>query len=123
MLDKLPHLLDLEDETKPLPIGEWFDDLIWSPSQCYYRVQHQGVDYILYLHWRWKDPWQAYVVKHAASLDSMNNGHAVWSGDVFEIYEVNIQSTELEEAKEKLIELFYQFEGNFIPLRLLLQYM
>ena len=73
-----------EDDLEPLPVGEWFDELIWSPSQCYCRIQHQGMDYILYLRWRWTDPWQAYIIKNADSLASMNNGHAVWSDDVFE---------------------------------------
>jgi hypothetical protein len=121
MLETLP--LCLEEETRPLPLGEWFDDLNWSPSQCYYRVQHQGVDYILYLHWRWRDPWHAYVVKDAASLDSMNNGHAVWSGDVFEIHEVDLKAVDVKLAKDKLIRLFYEFERNFTPLRLLLPFL
>lgn len=114
------YILALEDETEPLPLGEWFDELIWCPSQCYYRLQHNGLDYILYLRWRWNDPWQAYVVKDAASLDSMNNGQAVWSGDVFEIHHVHFKDMELEQAKDRLIKLFYEFDGNFTQLRLLL---
>jgi len=123
MYDKLPCFLELEDETEPLPPGEWFDDLLWSPSQCYFHFQHHGVDYILYLYWRRTDPWQAYVVKGAASLSSMNNGQAVWSGDVFEIHQVHLRDVELERAKAELIHLFHKFDGNFIPLRLLLPYM
>ena len=121
MSDKLPYLLELEDEMELLPLGEWFDELIWSPSQCYYRVQHHGVDYILYLRWRWTDPWQAYVVKNTNSLSSMNNGHAVWSGDVFEMHDVQYEAAELELAKDKLISLFYEFDGDFTELRLILQ--
>ena len=118
MSDKLPY--SPEDETEPLPIGEWFDELIWTPSQCYCHIQHQGVDYILYLRWRWNDPWQAYVVKNAASLSSMNNGEAVWSGDVFQLQQVHLKDIQLELAKDKIISLFYEFDGNFTPLRLLL---
>jgi hypothetical protein len=112
-----------EDETEPLPVGEWFDELTWSPSQCYCRIQHQGVDYILYLRWRWTDPWQAYVIKNAASLSSMNNGQAVWSGDVFELHHVQYKDPELELAKDKFISLFYEFKGNFAELRQLQQNM
>ena len=118
MSDNLPYFTD--DETEPLPLEEWLDELTWSPSQCYYRLQHHGVDYILYLRWRWTDPWQAYVVQHADRLSSMNNGVAVWSGDVFELHHVQFQKAELEEAKEKLIRLFHEFDGNFTKLRLLL---
>jgi hypothetical protein len=53
----------------------------------------------------------------------MNDGHAVWSGDVFEIHEVDLKAVDLEQAKDKLITLFYEFEGNFTPLRLLLPFM
>lgn len=114
------YFVALEDKPEPLPLGEWFDELVWCPSQCYYRVQHNGLNYILYLRWRWNDPWQAYVVKDAASLDSMNNGQAVWSGDVFEIHHVHFKDMELEQAKDRLIKLFYEFDGNFTQLRLLL---
>ena len=117
MSDKLPYLP--EDETDPLPDGEWFDELIWSPSQCYYHLQHHGTDYILYLRWRWTNPLQAYVIKNAASLGSMNNGQAVWSGDVFELHYVQYKDIELEQAKDKIISLFYEFDGNFTQLRLL----
>jgi hypothetical protein len=118
MLDIIP--LSLENETELLPPGEWFDELVWCPSQCYCRVQHHGVDYILYLRWRWRDPWQAHVVRNADSLDSMNNGQAVWSGDVFEMHHEYFRDVDLELAKDKLIRLFYEFDGNFTPLRLLL---
>jgi hypothetical protein len=121
MLETLPFCL--EDETSPLPPGEWFDDLIWTPSQCYYRLQHHGVDYILYLYWRGRDPWQAYVVKDAASLSSMNNGQAIWSADIFELHQAYFTDLELEQAKDQIIRLFYEFNGNFLPLRLILQYM
>ena len=110
-----------EDETEPLPVGEWFDELNWSPSQCYCHIRHHGVDYILYLRWRWTDPWQAYVIKNADSLGSMNIGQAVWSGDVFELHHVYYKDVELELAKDKMISLFYEFEGNFTELRQLQQ--
>jgi hypothetical protein len=78
------------------------------------------VDYILYLRWRWTDPWQAYVVQYADRLSSMNDGVAVWSGDIFEIHHVHFQDAELELAKEKIITLFHQFDGEFTQLRQLL---
>ena len=119
MSDKLPYFP--EDETEPLALGQWFDELIWTPSQCYYRLQHKGADYILYLRWRWTDPWQAYVIRNAASLSSMNNGESVWSGDVFEIHHVHLKNGELELAKDKFLSLFHEFDGNFTQLRLLQQ--
>ena len=118
MSDNLPHFTD--DETEPLPLEEWFDDLTWSPSQCYYRLQHQGVNSILYLRWRWTNPWQAYVIQNADRLSSMNDGVAVWSGDVFEMHRVQFKDVELDEAKEKLIQLFFKFDGNFMKLHMLL---
>lgn len=102
---------------EPLPVEQWFDELIWSPSQCYYRIQYHGIDYILYLRWRWMDPWQAYVIKNADCLASMNNGQAVWSGDVFELHDVQYRDLELELAKNKIISLFHEFDGNFTQLR------
>jgi hypothetical protein len=117
MSDKLPYFP--EDETEPLPVGEWFDELSWSPSQCYCRIQHDGIDYMLYLRWRWTDPWQAYIVKNAASLAAMNRVEVVWSGDVFEQHQIHYDDVELEFAKDKMISLFYELDGNFSQLRLL----
>jgi hypothetical protein len=114
-------LYSLEFETERLSVGEWLDDLTWSPSQCYYFLQYQGVDYILYLHWRWKDPWQAYVIRNAAGMDAMNQDPAIWSGDVFEMYEVRYSTKELKRAKEKILSLFYEFDGQFPELRLQLE--
>ena len=110
-----------EDETEPLPVQEWFDELTWSPSQCYYHLQHRGDDYILYLRWRWTNPWQAYVIKNAASLSEMNRAEVIWSGDVFELHHVHYEDVELDLAKDKIIRLFHEFEGNFVQLRLLQQ--
>jgi hypothetical protein len=111
----------LEDERKLLSVGEWLDDLTWSPSQCYYFLQYRGVAYILYLHWRWKDPWQAYVIRDAASLDAMNQDPAVWSGDIFEMNNVWCSAEQLKQAKEEIIRLFYDNDGEFPELRTLLQ--
>jgi hypothetical protein len=119
MSDNLPYVL--EEETELLSLEEWFDDLVGSPSQCYYHLQHNGTDYILYLRWRWTNPWQAYVVKNAVSLDAMNEGEVVWSGDVFELHHIYYDDTELGLAKDKIISLFYEFDGNFRELRLILQ--
>ncbi len=117
MSDKLPYFS--EDETEPLPVGKWLDELTGSLSQCYCHIQHKGVDYILYLRWRWIDPWQAYVIKNADSLSSMNNGQAIWSFDIFEIRHLEYRDAELKQAKETMIRLFHEYDGNFIQLRLL----
>jgi len=107
MLDELFHLP--EDEAELLPIGEWFYALILCPSQCYYRIQHNGVDYMLYLRWRHEDPWRAYVIKNAESLEAMNKGNPIWSEDIFELYHVQYSEDELEMAKEKVVSLFPDF--------------
>ena len=102
-----------KDDNEPLPPGEWFYELIWCPSQCYYRVQHNGIDYILYLRWRWANPWHSHVIKNAATLDEMHDERAVWSEDVFAINHVHYSDEEIELAKEKFISLFYEFNGEF----------
>ena len=111
MLDDMFHLPETND--KPLPIGEWFYELIWCPSQCYYHIQHNGTDYILYLRWRWDNPWHGYVIKNAATLDEMHHEKALWSEDVFAIHHVQYSDEELELAKVRIIDLFHEFNGGF----------
>ena len=78
-------------------MGDWRDDLIWCPSQCYLPVEVRGKQYTLYLRWRWEDPWQGHVVKG----DMAGN----WSPDLFALYHEQYSADEIELAKEALIRL------------------
>ncbi len=40
-------------------LGEWDDDLIWCPSQCYLNIRFKAMSFCLYLRWRHGDPWTA----------------------------------------------------------------
>jgi hypothetical protein len=79
--------------------------------------QHDDVDYILYLRGRWKDVWQAYVIRNAVSLATMNENPAVWSVDVFKLNGIRCQAEQLELAKEILISMFFEFDGEFPELK------
>jgi hypothetical protein len=61
------------------------------------------------------------VIRNAAGMEAMNQDPAVWSGDVFEMFEIRYSARELEQAKEKIISLFYEYDGQFPELRILLQ--
>lgn len=43
-------------------IGDWQDSLIWCPSQCELSLKYGDKNFILYLRWRWDDPWTASVI-------------------------------------------------------------
>lgn len=111
----------VESETELHSDQEWLDELTWSPSQCYFHLKHRGLDHILYLRWRWRDPWEGYVIRNVSSVDDMNEDPAVWSGDIFEMYQVHYSAGELELAKDKIISLFYEFDGQFTELRTILE--
>jgi len=51
----------------------------------------------------------------------MNRVDVVWSGDVFELHHVQYRDVELELAKDKILSLFYELDGNFTRLPLLQQ--
>ena len=42
---------------------DWEDDLIWCPSQCYKKIEIDGRQFVIYLRWRWNDPWTADLVE------------------------------------------------------------
>ena len=44
-------------------VGEWYDDLIWCPSQCYLNILYKGRKFVIYLRWRHKDPWSVDLVE------------------------------------------------------------
>ena len=106
-----------KNDTEPLPPGEWFYELTWYLSQRYYYIQHNGVDYILYLRGRWRDFWQAYVIRNADSLAAINEDPAVWSVDIFKMHQIRYNAEELERAKDRIIRLFDEFEGEFPELK------
>lgn len=105
------------DDTEPLPLGKWFYELTWYLSQRYYHIQLDGVDYVLYLRGRWKDLWQAYVIRNADSLAAINEDPAIWSVDIFKLHGIHCHAEQLELAKEIIISLFYEFDGEFPELK------
>ena len=86
----------------------WLDHLIMCPSQCYCHVAHNRRDYILYLRWRWNDPWKGYVIEGA---DSTDLGNGIWSQNLLEGDRLFFREDELERAKSALVELFSKAYG------------
>ena len=74
--------------------GEWEDDLIWCPSQCYLPLLFNGKKYKIYLRWRWSDPWTATLFE--------NEDGSPW----IDLFEENIDfftAKELNFCKERAI--------------------
>lgn len=76
---------------------QWDDDLIWCPSQCYADVAYpDGTPAVLYLRWRWSDPWQASIIKGVTS--------ATFSGGEWLAVDIgDFRDDQLIEAKAALI--------------------
>jgi hypothetical protein len=47
---------------------KWDDHLCWCPSQCYLKLQYLGINYQIYLRWRWTDPWSAELQSDSTSI-------------------------------------------------------
>jgi hypothetical protein len=99
-------IISVSDFDENMELDKWYSSMIWCPSQCYMHKQRDGVDYILYLRWRWDDPWQAHIVKNAWNENSMNSRAAEWSPDLFDANGIHFKEDEYERAKNKLMELF-----------------
>lgn len=91
-----------------MPEIVWTDDLIWCPSQCYADVEDNGTKYVLYLRWRYCDPWVARVIKGVDSEKFMRSpGDGVWSCDVFRYHKKNwARIAKLEHVKLSLMEIW-----------------
>jgi hypothetical protein len=44
-------------------ISEWEDDLAWCPFQCYLQMIFEERYFLLYLRWRYSDPWNATLIE------------------------------------------------------------
>lgn len=42
---------------------KFIEDLLWCPSQIYYYFTSNNKKFCIYLRWRYKDPWRAYLVE------------------------------------------------------------
>lgn len=103
--------VDLERQWAELDLGveiHWEDDLIWCPSQCYAPITYNGVDYVLYLRWRWDDPWQGRIITHARTSGDMGKKHAEWSEDLFEQRGLFFRDEALDQAKAALLKIFLE---------------
>ena len=94
---------DLPD---PVPVDSWLDELIWCPSQCYTRRVVNGVSHILYLRWRWSDPWTASIIKNAESINGIHDDAAFWDSGIFSMRGLCFSDDELDQAREALVAIF-----------------
>jgi len=90
-------------------VGEWDDDLVWCPSQCFLSVRWKGKNYTLYLirwtirnctlypHLEGQHPWRGYMIKEYGTGDQ--------SPDLLDLYHEQYSADELGLAKEALIRL------------------
>jgi len=100
-------ILRLAEFENPLPLNEWCCSLMWCPSQCYrHVVDDTGTHSILYLRWRWDDPWQAHIIRNATAEINMSSDDAIWTEDLFEAKGLFFTDEQVAEAKNKLLEIW-----------------
>lgn len=96
------HVSEFADE---MEMDKWYCSMIWCPSQCYMHVKDDDeISYILYLRWRWDNPWQAHIVKSAHNEASMDS--AKWSTDLFRQENLFFTDEQTEEAKTALLSIW-----------------
>ena len=104
--------IPLYEFTDILQENEWYDSLISCPSQCYYHVVDDFLHYILYLRWRYNDPWHAYIITGASNEKTMSDSHAHWSEDLFEVHSVNLKEDQVDLAKDTLFAMFSKYRSK-----------
>lgn len=84
-------------------IDFWEDSLLYCPSQCELKIKAYGRNYILYLRWRWDDPWTADLIP----VDNQFSDDSKFSNDWVELnipYFTNEQLNECKEAAIKVVK-------------------
>ena len=110
----------MSESREAVPLLQWDDDLIWCPSQCHADVTApDGTKAVLYLRWRWDDPWKASIVVGFHQTDGISTanpsirGFGRWSveGDW---HDVSIgdwkQDDNLDEIKAALVQAWNDSE-------------
>ena len=52
----------------------FIEDLLWCPSQIYYYFISNNRKFCIYLRWRYRDPWTAYLVECEDNWEFCNKG-------------------------------------------------
>jgi len=101
---KVLMINEFQDE---MELNKWYCSMMWCPSQCYKHVQSSdGTHYILYLRWRWEDPWQGTIVTNAYNESSMQNDDAEWSSDLLSADFLYFEQHQTEGAKAAIEKLW-----------------
>lgn len=90
----------------PLPLEKWQCEFLKCPSQCYYRIQHDGTDYVLYLRWRNSPYWQGHIISGASGGSSLDFEGAGWSNDLFDATPDKFPHDDWESAQNRILEIF-----------------
>lgn len=99
------NVLMLTQFPNEMELGKWYCSMMECPSQCYkHVVDDEGVHYILYLRWRWEDPWQGHIVKNACNEISMHNEDAEWSPNLLSV--LRFSNREVAGAKVAIEQLW-----------------
>lgn len=94
-----------------MELNKWYCAMQWCPSQCYKHVQGEdGTHYILYLRWRWDDPWQGHIIKGAYNESSIHD--AEWSHDLLTTDELYFEDRQVEQAKAAIERLWLEASGE-----------
>jgi len=101
---------DLSWRREYLSNNVWHNDHGW-PVQVITRVEHHGVDYILYLRLR-GHYWEGYVIRGARCIQDLSRKVVSWSCDVLKYHWLTLDEFRLEEAKQALIGIFQHRYGG-----------
>jgi len=90
---------------------EWVETLVGCPSQCFRRVRVDEHLYTLCLRWRWRDPWQLYILD--GDYQDILKGKSAWrSIDLFREYDLFIRDVKLaERVAEIVLENYLMVRG------------
>jgi len=82
----------------------WDIDLIWCPSQIYKTFTVNQKEYIIYLRWRFDDPWEVYINDEAIDVYLMEEYKAEQYQDLMDFVDNNIDRI-VDQYKETNNEL------------------
>lgn len=92
-------------------VGTWDESLIMCPSQCYLKIKYNGKFYVLYLRWRWSDPWTANLIETGADFRTTGGR---WSRNLFLNEEKNIMDFFTEKQLKQCKATAIKRASNFL---------
>ena len=93
-------------------VSGWKDDLIFCPSQCYLNIEFKNKFFVIYLRWRYQDPWTCCLIE--TRDNKFNLYDSEFNGIDMPMQIDYFEDKQIIEMKENAIKIVKSYLNRFV---------